>query len=340
MRAGIESRLNKTWYGGKPPPWYLRALVPLYRLLATADRKRHLKHRAHDLESKCIIVVGNLTAGGTGKTPLIVRMCELLRNAGLKPGVISRGYGRVDREQRLVDADSDPAMVGDEPLLIAQRSGVPVIVGSDRIESARSLLAQGVNVVLSDDGLQHLRLPRAIEICLVDGERGFGNGCLLPAGPLREDASRLHEVDYVVVNGGDEVQTASSLTAVDGLVRMAVHAKKIQSLGDNMSWRLSQFSGCRVNAVAGIANPERFFDLLRQARIEVVEHVFPDHHPYTAGDFSALPDDLPVIMTEKDAVKCRGMRLDNAWYLGIDAQLPSDWEAELTTRVARFVNEH
>lgn len=316
-------------------------LTPLYRVLASASRKKHLSKRASDLQGRCIVVVGNLTTGGTGKTPIILRLCSLLRNAGLKPGVISRGYGRDDKQQRQVSVDADPKIVGDEPLLIAQRSGVPVIVGPSRVDAARMLFDKGADVVLSDDGLQHLRLPRAIEICLVDGERGFGNGFLLPAGPLREETARLGEVDHVIVNGSQEqFQALTGLQPGSESVYMDVHAKKVVSLAGDLSWRLSQFSGCRVSAVAGIANPERFFNLLRQARIEVDEHVFPDHHQYCEEDFSALTDNLPLIMTEKDAVKCMGMKLENAWYLSIDAQLPAEWESAFLREVTEIINEY
>lgn len=340
MRAAIESRLSEIWYRNDEPPWYLRVLAPVYKGLAAMDRKRHLRNRAADLEGKCIIVVGNLTAGGTGKTPLIIRLCHLLSGAGLKPGVISRGYGRKDKQQHRVTSESNPELVGDEPLLIAQRSGVPVVVGPSRIDAARSLFERGVDVVLSDDGLQHMRLPRAIEICVIDGERGFGNRHLLPAGPLREEISRLDEVDYVVVNGGnDDWLTADDSLENIGWIRMDVHAQKVHSLSEKLSWRLSQFSGCRVSAVAGIANPDRFFNLLRQARIEVVEHVFPDHHHFRADDFAGLSGDLPLIMTEKDAVKCMDMDLENAWYLSVDAQLSAEWESALLRNVTNFINE-
>lgn len=340
MRAALENRLNEIWYRQEPPPWYLRALVPLYRLLYSFDQARHEKRRATDLEDKCIVVVGNLTAGGTGKTPLMIRLCELFRAAGLKPGVITRGYGRTGSRQCLVEPGSDPDLVGDEPLLIARRSGVPVMVGRDRSECARALFARGVDLVLSDDGLQHRRLPRAVEICVVDGSRGFGNGHLLPAGPLREDASRIGALDRVVINGGEAGQIPGEdlLQGIDW-ARMDIHASKVYSVGDDQSWRLAQFSGCRVSAVAGIANPGRFFNLLRQARIEVTEYVFPDHHQFRQQDFENLPADLPVIMTEKDAVKCMGLDLANAWFVSIDAHLPSDWEAELVREVVAKIHE-
>ena len=316
-------------------------LEPVYRKLAASDRKKHLSNVAEDLRARRIVVVGNLTAGGTGKTPLIIRLCELIQSAGLKPGVISRGYGRSDKQQRQVSADSDAKMVGDEPLLIARRCGVPVIVGPSRVEAARTLFQSGVEVVLSDDGLQHLRLPRAVEICLVDGARGFGNGHLLPAGPLREPIPRIREVDHVIVNGdGGDALDAATIPGEIKTTAMNMHAGKVLSLSGDLSWRLSQFSGCRVHAVAGIAHPARFFDLLRQSRIDVVEHVFPDHHEYRPDDFSMLGDGLPLIMTEKDAVKCMHMKMENAWYLGIDAHLPSDWENLFIRELAEPVNEH
>ncbi|HKJ15754.1 MAG TPA: tetraacyldisaccharide 4'-kinase [Xanthomonadales bacterium] len=340
MRAALESRLNQIWYRQEPPPWFLRMLVPLYRLVYSFDQKRHLKNRASDLEAKCIIVVGNLTVGGSGKTPLLIHLCELFKAAGFSPAVISRGYGRKDSHQRVVGPDSDPELVGDEPLLIARRCGVPVVVGSSRIKSARLLFAKGFDLVLSDDGLQHRRLPRAIEICVVDGQRGFGNGLMLPAGPLREDLSRLETVDHVVINGSEPAD-AKQPGLPDGIqsIRMDIHATKVYSIGENLSWRLSQFSGCRVSAVAGISNPDRFFSLLRQARIEVTEHVFPDHHEFGQEDFEKLPDDLPVIMTEKDAVKCMKLKLKNAWYVSIEAHLPSEWEERLIREARGIVHE-
>ena len=337
MRAALETRLNDIWYREDEPPWYLRVLTPLYRLLLRWDQRRQRASRADDLDGKCIVVVGNLTAGGSGKTPLVIRICELLNAAGLKPGVVSRGYGRNDNKQRLVVAGSNPELVGDEPLLIARRTGVPVIVGPDRSDSARDLFSRGVDVVVSDDGLQHVALPRVVEICVVDGARGFGNGWLLPAGPLREGPERLSSVDFVIVNGGGP-DWPRGLSGTEGLnlVRMEVYARKVYSMGEKLSWRLSQFNGCKVNAVAGIANPDRFFELLRHSGIEVLEKVFPDHHNFESADFEGLEKNLPIIMTEKDAVKCREISLPNAWYLSVDAQLPAHWEQALL----RAIREH
>jgi len=333
MRPETEFKLNEIWYGDKPAPWWLRMLTPVYRLGNSLDRRLGLKRRPSDLDSTFIIVVGNVTVGGSGKTPVVIRLCQLLRQAGLKPGVISRGYGRKDRRLRLVSPDSSAAVVGDEPLLIAQRAGVPVIVSRDRCEAARTLLRHNINVIISDDGLQHYRLPRALGVCVVDGTRGFGNGHLIPAGPLREPLERLACVDAVVVNG-----EAKNLPENLPLIHMQLEAGLLRSMNDGQSWRLSQFAGCKANAVAGIGNPSRFFSLLRSARINVTEHVFPDHHVFAAKDFEQMDPSLPILMTEKDAVKCKGLGLKNAWVLSVDAVLPSDWERDFVKRVVNGVS--
>jgi tetraacyldisaccharide 4'-kinase len=330
MRSDTEFKLNEIWYGGKPPSWWLRGLVPLYKAGNWLDRWWKLRRRPRDLESVFIIVVGNITVGGSGKTPLVIRLCHLLRQAGFKPGVISRGYGRKERGLRLVSPASDPGVVGDEPLLIAQRAGVPVIVSPDRCEAARTLLKQQINVIISDDGLQHYRLPRTLEICVIDGNRGFGNGRLIPAGPLRESVERLASFDHIIVNGETDLVPdelpVTPMTLVAGLLR---------AMDSGQSWRLAQFAGCKTNAVAGIGNPGRFFDLLRHAGINVIEHVFPDHHVFGAADFEKMDASLPIMMTEKDAVKCKSLELKNAWFLSVDAVLPSEWEQDLLRRVTQ-----
>lgn len=328
MRSDTEFKLNRIWYGGQAPPWWLRALVPVYRAGNSLDRWWKLRRRPDDLGSVFIIVVGNITVGGSGKTPLVIRISHLLRQAGFNPGVISRGYGRKARGLRLVSPASDPGVVGDEPLLISQRAGVPVIVASDRCEAARKLIKQQINVIISDDGLQHYRLPRNVEICVIEGSRGFGNGLLIPAGPLREPIDRLAAFDDIILNGESndvpEQLPTTSMTLVAGLLR---------AMDSGQSWRLAQFGGCTANAVAGIGNPGRFFDLLRQARIKVIEHVFPDHHVFNASDFNNMDASLPILMTEKDAVKCKSLDLQNAWFLSVDAVLPSEWEQNLVERV-------
>ena len=331
MRNKFERWLNQIWYGQQQAPWWLRSLVPLYRLAFLADRKLKQNSR-NELAGKPILVVGNLTVGGSGKTPLVIRLCRVLQDAGLKVGVASRGYGRSSRGLQWVEATSDPAVTGDEPLLIAQRAAVPVIVANDRCAAVKALFDECVDVVIADDGLQHHRLPRSMEICVVDGSREFGNSLQLPAGPLREPIQRLRQVDHVVVNGEME-QTLS----VPHAVTMHLVPGMLHSLGQNLSWRLSQFSGCRASAVAGIANPERFFRTLEQAGLILEQHSWPDHHAYNRDDFVALNPDYPIIMTEKDAVKCRDLALHNAWYLAIDAHLPGDFELAVVTGMMQAV---
>jgi tetraacyldisaccharide 4'-kinase len=328
MRSETEFKLNQIWYEGEPVPWWLRALVPVYKAGNQLDKWWKLRRQPDDLGSVYIIVVGNITVGGSGKTPLVIRLCNLLRQAGFKPGVISRGYGRKERDLRLASPASDPGVVGDEPLLIAQRAGVPVIVSPDRCEAARTLLKKQINVIISDDGLQHYRLPRNLEICVIDGTRGFGNGLQIPAGPLRESVERLAAFDDIIVNGETDVLP-------DGMpmTPMVLVAGLLRSMDSGQSWRLAQFAGCKANAVAGIGNPGRFFDLLRHARIKVIEHVFPDHHVFSVNDFANMDASLPILMTEKDAVKCKSLGLKNAWCLSVDAVLPSEWERDLVRRV-------
>ena len=328
MRADREAQLNRIWYEGEAPPWWLSSLVPVYRAGNCLDRWYKTRRMPDGLDGAYIIVVGNITVGGSGKTPLVARLCRILQHAGFKPGVISRGYGRKERDLRLVSPASDPAKVGDEPLLIARQTGVPVIVSPNRCKAVEKLIGMGRNIVISDDGLQHYRLPRDLEICVVDGQRKFGNGKLLPAGPLREPLSRLETVDYVVVNGEDPV-----LAEVEDVTPMSLHGSILRSLKDGQNWRLSQFAGCSVNAVAGIGNPERFFKLLEHARIRVNRYPFPDHHAFTASDFEPMDSNLPVLMTEKDAVKCKALDLKNAWSLVVEAALPHAWESALVERI-------
>jgi len=329
MRQRLEHWLNGIWFGERDPPFVLRALTPFYRLGFILHRKAGMARRPSALSGRTIVVVGNLTAGGSGKTPLVIRLCQLLSQAGFRPGVVSRGYRRKGRQPLLVTPAAKFVTSGDEPLVIASRTGAPVMVASDRCAAALALFRRGIDVVIADDGLQHHRLPRSLEICVVDGERGFGNRRLLPAGPLREPLQRLQTVDYVVVNGGELPAVAE-----ENLVCMQLNPGLLHSLEGQESWRLSQFTGCRASAVAAIGNPQRFFRTLQQAGLNVTEYAFDDHHAFTAGDFDRMEPGLPIIMTEKDAVKCRGMNLSNAWYLSVEASLPSAWESEFVEKLA------
>lgn len=337
MRSAIESRLNRAWYGAGQPGWLLRALSFAYGVLSAGHRKLARLLRARDLDGKPIIVVGNLAAGGSGKTPLVIRLCELALECGLKPGVVSRGYGRSHKRPLRVSAQHSAAEAGDEPLLIARRCGVPVQVDANRERAARSLFDEGVDIVIADDGLQRLSLPRAVELCVVDGHRGLGNGRLLPAGPLREPASRLGSVDYVVRHGGP--QRADRLEEDPAEVGMSLEPGPARRLEGEETMGLDAVRDAETesHAVAGIADPERFFGMLSGLGIRPVCHPFPDHHRFSANDFDVIPEGAMILMTEKDAVKCAGLGLRNAWYVPVDAVLDERFEKALRTRLRALV---
>jgi tetraacyldisaccharide 4'-kinase len=263
-----------------------------------------------------VIVVGNLSVGGTGKTPLVCWLVERLRDLGFKPGVVTRGYGGSSRDARLIEPTDDPNVVGDEPILLARRTGAPVAVGRDRPTASQMLIDAGCDVVVSDDGLQHYALARDCEIVVIDGERRFGNGRLLPAGPLRETPQRLATADAVVVNGGPVAAMGGA--ALDGALRMRLEARTAVSLIGGAHKPLDEFAGHSVHAVAGIGNPERFFNLLRAHGIEVAAHPLPDHARLRAADIG-FDDRLPVLMTEKDAVKCAAIAGPCHWYVPVTA---------------------
>lgn len=259
-----------------------------------------------------VIVVGNITVGGTGKTPLVIWLAQQLRAAGFKPGVASRGYGGQGASAPLaVTPQSDPTQVGDEPVLIATRAACPVVVSRDRVTAARQLAEQGCNVVICDDGLQHYALARDVEIAVVDAARLWGNGWRLPAGPLREPVSRLSSVDFVVYHGDAPLQSHT----------LHLELTTVQRISDSNDTRpLTSFVGGKIHAVAGIGNPPRFFAQLRAAGLDVIEHPFPDHYAYTVADLR-FGDELPVLMTEKDAVKCRAFADSRLWVVGAEARV-------------------
>ncbi|HEY3808921.1 MAG TPA: tetraacyldisaccharide 4'-kinase [Steroidobacteraceae bacterium] len=345
------------WYRAAPPPALLRPLAALFAAGVRVRRAAYARGwlRVHRL-ARPVVVVGNLTVGGSGKTPLVIWLAAQLRAAGLAPGIVLRGYGgKAARggNPLLVQPDSDPASVGDEALLLRRRTGEAVATGRDRAAAARLLLAQGVDVVIADDGLQHLALARNFEIAVVDGERGFGNGYLLPAGPLRETPARLTEVDAVVINGQGRYWrqlTAGEGAAAEGAVprlvlpaaglrpfTMRVSGDRLIALdGGRATMPLSQLAGRRVHAVAAIGNPERFFSQLRAAQLEVIDHAFRDHHRFRSDEL-AFGDGLPLLMTEKDAVKCGQLGLSDAWYLPVSAGFDAAEATALTARVRRAI---
>jgi tetraacyldisaccharide 4'-kinase len=276
-----------------------------------------------------VIVVGNLTAGGSGKTPLVLRIVEILREHGWKPGIVSRGYGGSAAAKgghpQEANIASDPAEVGDEPILLARRSGCPVWVAPDRVHACRLLREKHpeCDVIVTDDGLQHYALARDLEICVVDG-RGFGNGFLMPAGPLREAPSRLRAVDAVVTHG------AKGLAGYD----MRLAGDKLVNMSDAHDIRPAKsFAGQKVHAVAGIGDPKRFFLDLARFGMKPVPHPFPDHHPFAAGDLD-FGDAAPVVMTEKDAVKCRRLAKANHWVFPVSASLDPAFERWLLEKLS------
>jgi len=332
-RRLAERRLTELWYGDRARPSLLQPLAWAYRALLGLRLRAYRSGLAHSASAgKPVVVVGNLTVGGTGKTPLTLWLARALRERGLRVGIVARGYGsHDDHAPRQVASHSRWQQVGDEPLLLARRSGCPTVVGIDRLAAARVLAAEGVDVILSDDGLQHLRLARDCEIVVIDGARGTGNGRLLPAGPLRDPVRRLREVDAVVVNGP---ATHGSLAALlpSRTLTMQLVATEVVSVDERTRRPLESFRGERVHAVAGIGHPQRFFDQLRAHGVQVIEHAFPDHHPLVAADVE-FADALPVLMTEKDAVKCTSFANPRLWYVPVTAQLAAPDAHELLRRV-------
>ena len=302
-----------------------------------------------------VVVVGNITVGGTGKTPLVIAIVELLRRKGFAPGVVARGYGRVPRREqdplgvvRVYPELATPEHFGDEPVLISRRAEVPVFVSPDRAAAARSLLEvhPEVDVVVSDDGLQHYGLARDVEIAVIDGERLHGNGLMLPSGPLREPVSRLKSVDGIVINVGSAGAIADRAPGIRPPQQVGDPRRFAMRLGNERFVALAggeerapaDFAlatrGRAVAAVAGIGNPARFHDHLERLGVHARRHDFPDHHPYQAADLKLRGADV-VVMTEKDAVKCAAFADGRMWYLRVEAILPPEFDEFLLARLAQ-----
>jgi tetraacyldisaccharide 4'-kinase len=359
----VQGRLNRIWYDGAVGRTLLTPLSWVYGRVIAARRQAFAAGRRSSIRVDCpVIVVGNLSVGGTGKTPVVAWLAWQLGALGTKVGIASRGYGAVRRGAQQVDPSANWQTFGDEPVLLQRRTGVPVVVDADRVAAARRLIALGAEAVLCDDGLQHLRLARDFEIAVIDGARGLGNGHLLPAGPLREPAARLRSVDAVVINGAPRSEllatlarfeapaplfmrmVPSALEPVRGVAGQATLAQEIAAMrraggAGAALWgqRLEDLRGVRVHAVAGIGNPQRFFELLRSFGLEVLPHAFPDHYAFSARSLD-LPGSWPILMTEKDAVRCAAFATDRLACVPVTAQFsPADAETLLFAVNARCV---
>ncbi len=327
----VTELLNRIWYGNSPLRWGLWPISSVYLALARLRRTAYRRGWRTTVEAPVpVIVVGNVSVGGTGKTPFVIWLADQLKQRGRKVGIVTRGYrGKGTEWPRAVAADSDPREVGDEPVLLARRTGCPVVAGPDRVACVEALLAgTRIDVVLSDDGLQHYRLGRSFEIAVVDGARGMGNGLCIPAGPLREPVSRLQEVDAIVVNGGEWGHA--------GVFRAEAVVTKVYHLKDGAVRTLDSFRAEPVHAVAGIGNPQRFFELLRDADLEVEPHPLDDHAEI---GLAQLRFDEPgaVLITEKDAVKCEHLKPDGVWCVVVDFSFDADKTARLMRLVLRDI---
>ena len=311
MTGSLSIRVQRLWQTRGAFAWLMLPLAVFYCFVM---RLRRWAYAAGWLGSRRVpapvIVVGNLSVGGTGKTPLVIWLVNELTKAGYRPGVVSRGYGGNEQAlPMLVDAATTPAVAGDEPVLIRRETGRPVAVAPDRVAAAHMLLEMtDCDVIVADDGLQHLRLRRDIDIAVIASDRIAGNGWCLPAGPLRESASVLRQVDIVVSRARPSRHTDWHMDILPDQCISLQAPKQRQDL--------AAFSGRRVHAVAGLGNPEAFFHSLRDAGIDVIEHRFPDHHAYRRADLE-YGDACPVIMTAKDAVKCRDFAGPHWWYLSV-----------------------
>jgi tetraacyldisaccharide 4'-kinase len=329
--------LEQAWY--KQAPWLvvLRPLAWIFQSLGYCRRKIQQRAARPQSHSVPVIVVGNITVGGTGKTPVLMALAEYFKQQGIKPGIISRGYGGSSGNYPLpVTTTTAVEDCGDEALLMAQKTNCPVVVDPNRESALRYLLDnEDVEVILSDDGLQHYRLHRDIEIAVVDGLRLFGNRQCLPAGPLREPVARLRTVDYVVINGdaAAELDELNATSTMHLLPRFLINL----SNGEKKPFAGAPFNmGSKIQAVSAIGNPQRFYQSLDKLPYQLEKISFPDHHLFRASDFEDRGIDMqqPVVMTEKDAVKCKQFATPNFWYLAVDVQLPQDFLDSLWTRLS------
>lgn len=325
----MTSLVDRLWYGKGRPLLALTPLSWLYRAIAESRRRKAVEAHTQTL-SVPVVVVGNITAGGTGKSPLTAWLVNAMQSAGWRPVVLSRGYGGYSSDYPLlVTEDTLPSLAGDEPVMLAQATGVPVVVDPDRLRGAAYALDNALgDVLISDDGLQHYRLPRDIELSVFDGSRGVGNGALIPVGPLREPVDRLETVDFVIVNGAtvsdDEGRVPPE--ALSGIEHPHMYAMDLQptrlvNLKTGETRSPETLMGQKIRSIAGIGNPTRFFDTLKALGAKQIAVPFPDHHRFRPEDLGTESGHL-LVMTAKDGVKCRSFAPDNAWVLYVEARMP------------------
>lgn len=334
--------------------WLLTPIAWIYRIVLASRRLAYRINLCRTYIAPVpVIVVGNLTVGGTGKTPLVIALAEYLQQQGLKVGIVSRGYGaKAGAYPVLVTPHSEPKQVGDEPLLMAKRTHCPVMIDPKRPRAIATLLKQcPCDVILSDDGLQHLAMQPTLSIIVIDGVRRFGNGLVLPAGPLREPLQACHGFAALAMSRAKNISPLRNarndtgkkqvakrnpyLWVVNGEPKtshewpMTLHCDMVYQLQTAERKPLTEFVGQKVVAIAGIGNPQRFFTMLETLGMDVEAHAFPDHHAYTADDFKAINPEFPWLMTEKDAVKCVAFVTANTWVVPVNAALPSGFWQQL-----------
>ena len=326
----MRFNVNNHWYR-ETHSFLSFVLLPLSLVFGAIVAVRRLLYRKGFkktwLAPVPVVIVGNITVGGTGKTPLVIWLADFFKAQGYNPGIVSRGYGG-DGLLKFVDKNTSTQLAGDEAVLLARRTACPVVTGLDRVAAVKKLLASATcDIIISDDGLQHYRLGRQVEIAMVDGGRRYGNNSLLPAGPLREPVSRLQQVDFVVTQQNVKDNEFEMQLSGDTLVQ--VNAQ-------DSTQAMQAWVGREVHAVAAIGNPQRFFAKLRAQGLRVIEHVFPDHYHFRQQDLN-FTDNLPVIMTEKDAVKCVGMT-GKLWYLPVAASMPPLFSENLLKKIGAYAH--
>lgn len=338
--------IEKVWFKQHQAKWLLIPfLLPITLLFYGVTSLRRFLYRLGLFKSykvsAPVIVVGNIGIGGNGKTPVTIFLIEQCKKLGLTPGVVSRGYGgKAPHYPYLLNENSTANEAGDEPVLIHNRCNLPVVVGSDRVAAAKLLEQQGCNIIIADDGLQHYRLARDLELIIVDAKREFGNGLLLPAGPLREGKWRLNSVDYVISNG--TLKPESDMHNIDNHLEMVLCPQFVCNIktGEKISLQLFYKAHKEINALAGIGDPERFFTTLRHQKFTIKQAMgFVDHHHFTAKDLHQFTASIPLLMTEKDAVKCKTFAKEHWWYVPVGAEFSESATKLLLETISGFYNK-